>query len=102
MSSTDEFTVDLDELDNLVTRLTSLVGFLTDHLSVLDQKVATLHSGDIWQGITADAHQKAHAQWAVAAKEFVDGVAELSTAARNAHSQHSTAITANTRMFRHR
>ncbi|WP_245568124.1 WXG100 family type VII secretion target, partial [Nocardia jiangxiensis] len=69
---------------------------MTDHLSVLDQKVATLHSGGAWQGIAADAHQKAHAEWAVAAQEFVDGVADLSTAARNAHSQHSTAITANT------
>lgn len=102
MSGSDEFSVNLDELDDLVTRLTSLVGFITEHLSVLDQRVASLHTGGTWQGVAADAHQKAHAEWSSAAKEFVDGVADLGTAARNAHNQHSSAITANTRMFRHR
>ncbi|MFI5777127.1 WXG100 family type VII secretion target [Nocardia sp. NPDC051570] len=95
---TDEFSVDLEQLDNVVTRLSSLTAFISDHLTTLDQKVAAVHAGS-WSGAAAAAHQQAHSEWSAAAAEFVDGVAEMSSAARNAHGQYTSSVNANTRMF---
>ncbi len=95
---TGEYGVDLDQLDNIVTRLSSLAGFLTEHLNTLDQKSAAVHSGS-WTGATATAHETAHREWSSAARELVHGVREMSIAARNAHTQYVAAHTANTRMF---
>jgi len=94
---TGEYSVDLDQLDNIVSRLSSLAEFLTDHLSTLDQKSAAAHSGS-WTGAAATAHETAHREWASSAKEFVQGINEMSTAARNAHTQYTAAQSANTRM----
>jgi WXG100 family type VII secretion target len=95
---TSEYGVDLDQLDNIVTRLSSLAEFLTDHLNTLDQKSAAVHSGS-WTGAAATAHETAHREWSSAARELVQGVRDMSTAARNAHTQYTAAHTANNRMF---
>jgi hypothetical protein len=39
---TTEFTVDLDHLDEIVSRLAGLAGFVADNLDEIDNKVATL------------------------------------------------------------
>lgn len=96
---TDAFSVDLDQLDRIVSRLAGLAGFITEHLETLDEKVAKVHAGS-WSGATADAHRAAHSQWATAAQEVNQGVADMSTAARNAHTQYTSAISANTTMFK--
>ncbi|MBU3060686.1 WXG100 family type VII secretion target [Nocardia sp. NEAU-G5] len=98
---TGEYSVDLEQLDNIVTRLSSLAGFLTEHLDTLDHKSASVHSGS-WTGATATAHETAHREWAAAARELVQGVRDMSTAARNAHTQYTAVQSANTRMFRRR
>ena len=90
--------VDLDQLDNIVTRLSSLAGFLTEHLDTLDQKSAAVHSG-AWTGATATAHETAHREWSSAARELVQGVRDMSAAARKAHTQYLAAHAANNRMF---
>ncbi|WP_216897637.1 WXG100 family type VII secretion target [Nocardia alni] len=96
-----EYEVDLNQLDNVVSRLSSLVGFISEHLDTLDQKSAAVHSGS-WQGAAATAHENAHREWSAAAREFVDGVKDMGTVARNAHTQYTAVDTANTRMFGHR
>lgn len=95
---TGEHSVDLDQLDNIVTRLSSLAGFLTEHLKTLDQKSAAVHSGS-WSGATATAHETAHREWASAAQELVQGIKDMSTAARSAHSNYGSTSAVNTRMF---
>ncbi|WP_227998668.1 hypothetical protein [Nocardia australiensis] len=40
-----EFHVDLDHLDQIVSRLSGLAGFLRDHLAELDHKVTDPHTG---------------------------------------------------------
>lgn len=95
---TGEFEVDLPHLDEVVTKLANLTTYLTDHLATLDQKIATLHTGP-WTGTAATAHRQAHAQWSKAAQQFTAGVSDMTTAARNAHTQYTNAITANTKMF---
>ncbi|MFF5036631.1 WXG100 family type VII secretion target [Nocardia salmonicida] len=94
-----EFTVDLDQLDNLVTRLVGLAGFVGDHLDDIDDKVAGL-LGTGWESVAAEAYQAAHQQWVAGARDFADGIRTMSDAAKAAHGHYGTAQSANSRMFR--
>lgn len=96
-----EFSVDLAELDAVVSRLSGLSGFISDHLAELDRRVAAVHNGS-WSGRAATAHKTAHDEWTAAAAEFVQGVTDMSFAARAAHEHYTYATTANTKMFRRR
>ncbi|MFF3226423.1 WXG100 family type VII secretion target [Nocardia suismassiliense] len=96
---TDEFHVDLDHLDQLVARLSGLAGFLRDHLAELERKVADLGAGS-WDGIAAAAYTEAHRRWATGALEFVDGVNDMSDAAKRAHGHYTEAMTLNLNMLR--
>jgi WXG100 family type VII secretion target len=93
-----EFSVDLDQLDQIISRLNGLSGFLQDHLDQLDRKVASL-SGGGWESAAANAYTNAHTQWASSAREFADGVAELRDAVHKAHGRYSRAIDVNRRML---
>ena len=92
-----KFEVDLAELDRIVARLSGLAGFLHDHLNELDIKVKTLQSGGSWESTAASAYNDAHSQWLASAKEFADGVAAMSDAAKKAHGRYTTAIGTNRR-----
>lgn len=94
----DEFSVDLTELDTIVARLSNLASFLGDQLAELDQKVAALRAGS-WDSAGAAAYEDAHRQWLSGAQEFAQGVTDMSVAARDAHGHYTAAIGANTRMF---
>ncbi|GAB2518018.1 WXG100 family type VII secretion target [Nocardia heshunensis] len=98
MSDDDGYSVDLDELDALVSRLSNLSKFLTDQFTALDTKVATLRAGG-WNSDAAAAYEDAHRQWLTGAQEFAQGVTDVSDAASNAHRHYSSAIGANTQMF---
>jgi WXG100 family type VII secretion target len=89
-----EFSVNLDQLDQVVSRLNGLAGFLRDHLQELDRKVANLTNGS-WESVAATAYADAHAQWAASAKEFADGVAAMSDTGRLAHNSYTAAISLN-------
>ncbi|MEU4808224.1 WXG100 family type VII secretion target [Nocardia fluminea] len=95
----DEFAVDLDHLDQVVARLTGLAGFINDHLDEIDDKVATL-AGTGWESVAATAYEVAHRQWAGSAREFTEGVQDMSDAAKAAHTAYSDATDANTKMMR--
>ncbi|MGW4088597.1 WXG100 family type VII secretion target [Nocardia sp. NPDC004750] len=94
-----QFSVDLERLDQIVSRLNGLAGFLRDHLDELDHKVTALQSGS-WESAAAGAYADAHTQWLAAAREFADGVAAVSDAAQKAHGRYTRAIEANRRMLR--
>ncbi|MFD6156303.1 WXG100 family type VII secretion target [Nocardia sp. NPDC060256] len=93
-----EFKVDLDHLDHVVGRLNALAGFVHDHLDHLDEGVAALPGS--WESIGSRAYTDAHRKWASDAREFADGVAEMSAAARAAHRGYTGALHANRRMLR--
>jgi WXG100 family type VII secretion target len=57
-----QFSVNLDQLDQIVSRLNGLAGFLHDHLDELDHKVAALQAGS-WESAAASAYTDAHTQW---------------------------------------
>ncbi|WP_084477726.1 WXG100 family type VII secretion target [Nocardia jejuensis] len=94
----EEFSVDLNDLDAIVTRLSDLANFIGDQLSDLDRKVAAVRSGS-WDSAGAVAYADAHSEWLSGAKELAEGVTDMGVVARNAHGHYTAAIGANTRMF---
>ncbi|BDT93083.1 WXG100 family type VII secretion target [Nocardia beijingensis] len=93
-----EFSVNLDDIDQIVTRLSGLAGFINEHLDDIDDKVTTL-VGTGWESVAARAYSDAHRQWMIGAREFADGVREMSDAARKAHTRYSTAADINKQML---
>lgn len=94
-----EFSVDLEHLDQVVARLSGLVGFLTENLDDIDDKVAALQ-GTGWEGRAAQAYADAHRQWSTGAREFAEGVRTVADAAKTAHARYSRAIDLNSTMLR--
>jgi WXG100 family type VII secretion target len=95
----DKFSVDLDHLDQVVARLTGLSGFLTETFDEIDQRVKALHCGE-WDGVAARAYAEAHGKWIDEAKEFAQGVADATAAAKRAHDRYGEAVNVNTRMLK--
>lgn len=93
-----EFTVDVDHLDQIVARLSALAGFVGDHLDDIDDKVAGLTSTG-WESVAAQAYSEAHTKWATAAREFAEGVRDMSDAARKAHAKYINAAEVNKQML---
>ncbi|MFE9320016.1 WXG100 family type VII secretion target [Nocardia sp. NPDC052278] len=93
-----QFSVDLDHLDEIVIRLSSLAGFIGEHLDEIDDRVAAL-VGSGWEGVAAQAYADAHAQWVTGAREFVEGVKDMSDAAKAARARYTTAHDTNYKMF---
>ncbi|APE37456.1 hypothetical protein BOX37_29985 [Nocardia mangyaensis] len=93
-----DFNVDLDHLEQIVSKLTGLSGFISDHLDEIDGKVASL-TGTGWESIAAEAYQVAHQQWAAGAREFVEGIREISDATQAAHGRYTAAVQLNRRML---
>ena len=92
-----EFTVDVERLDNLVARLSGLAGYLTEQLDLIDDKVATLDGA--WETVAANAYRDAHRLWSTGAREFATGLADISDAARTAHTRYTTAAEVNRKML---
>lgn len=92
-----EFTVDVQRLDDLVARLSNLSGYLTEQLDLIDDKVATLDGA--WETVAADAYRDAHRLWSTGAREFATGLADISDAARAAHTRYTTAAEVNRKML---
>jgi len=94
-----KFEVDLEQLDQIVSRVSGLAGFLQDRLDELDTKVGTLQTGGSWESAAASAYAGAHTQWLSAAREFAEGVAAMSDAAKKAHGRYTGAVDVNRRML---
>lgn len=94
-----QFSVDLEHLDRIVSRLSGLAGFIADHLADIEHRVAALQ-GTGWEGVAARAYDDSYREWVSGAKELVEGVKDMSDAARQAHTAYSTALELNGRMLR--
>ncbi|MBF6227072.1 WXG100 family type VII secretion target [Nocardia abscessus] len=99
---TDSFSVDLDQVQQIIARLTGLAGFIADHVDQIDDKAAELLSGTGWEGVAAQAYGTLQQQWSAGAREFVKGIHDMNAAAATAHSAYTDAGTVNTRLFRSR
>ncbi|MEV6322657.1 WXG100 family type VII secretion target [Nocardia sp. NPDC051787] len=96
---TSPFAVDLGQLEQIITRLTGLAGFIADHLDEIDDRVATLQ-GSGWEGVASRGYSDAHQQWVTGAREFAEGIRDMSDAAKAAHGHYIAAVDTNLKMMR--
>ncbi|BCK57322.1 WXG100 family type VII secretion target [Nocardia wallacei] len=87
------YSVDLEHLNDVTTRLGGLVGFIADSLAGLDSRIAAAHQS--WSGQAADAHATAHREWSQAATEAREGIDTMRAAAATAHTAYTDALTTN-------
>lgn len=85
------FAIDLEQLDNVTTRLGELVGLVSDKLDALEEHIGRL----TWEGDAAREHARAHRDWDASARRLAASIDRLQAAARQAHESYSGAIAAN-------
>lgn len=95
--SSDDFSVDLDHLDQVTGRIEAFAELLTEHLGELDKRAGQLMQS--WSGEVASAYSAAHQEWSTAAVEIRDGLHSIETAARSAHCNYGIALKGNKGMF---
>jgi WXG100 family type VII secretion target len=95
--NSNDFSVDLDHLDEVTIRIQAFSEYLADQLAGLDTRAQQLSSS--WSGVSADAYDQAHREWIAAALEVRDGLKSIETATRAAHRNYGNASATNTRMF---
>ncbi|WP_331758057.1 WXG100 family type VII secretion target (plasmid) [Nocardia sp. NBC_01377] len=97
MDNTQPFRVKLTELDDIAGRLNSFVGFLSDSMAGLEQRIGQVQQN--WNGAAADAQADAFRQWMVGATDVSEGIAAMKKAAVDAQDRYSAAAAANLRML---
>ncbi|KAA0018529.1 WXG100 family type VII secretion target [Antrihabitans cavernicola] len=93
----DQFSVDLDHLDEVTVKLRSFKEVVGDLLAELDRRVAAV--GPAWSGTAYDAYVEAHREWLAGATDVREGLGVLEDAARTAHGAYTDAKDANLRML---
>ncbi|GGL40951.1 WXG100 family type VII secretion target [Nocardia jinanensis] len=91
------FQVDLAELEDITARVGNFIGFLSDSLTGLEQRMASLHQ--TWSGDAAIAQAGAFRQWAAGATDVAEGIDIMRQATLAARDRYIAAIEANRQMF---
>ncbi|GAB2558088.1 WXG100 family type VII secretion target [Nocardia sp. NPDC059240] len=95
--NSNDYSVDLNHIDQVTTRIRTFAEYLTDHLTELELRAQQLKPS--WTGEAAAAYDHAHGEWINAARAVHTGLKQLEAAARAAHGNYGNATSANTRMF---
>lgn len=91
------FRVDLDELEQMVTRVAGFTGFLEDSLDGLQQRISAVQQN--WNGAAADAQAEAYRDWHTGATDVSEGIDAMRAAVQSAHDRYTAAIAANLAML---
>jgi WXG100 family type VII secretion target len=91
------YSVDLDELDAVITRMGKFDAALDEHMNKLDARIARLHK--TWSGEAAVAQKAEHDKWMQAAREMRQAMATMRSAGKTAHGNYTRAIAANVDMW---
>jgi WXG100 family type VII secretion target len=91
------YSVDLDELDAVITRMGKFDAALDEHMTNLDARIKRLHK--TWSGDAAVAQKAEHDKWMQAAHEMRQAMATMRSAGKTAHTNYSRAIAANGSMW---
>ncbi len=94
----EDFVVELDELDDVVGDLEACERHLALLVEDLDRQVAALHG--TWSGLAADAQRLAHLDWSEGMAAMRGSLGELRAAARLAHEEYAGAAATNVAMWR--
>ncbi len=97
MRGPDVFSIEVDELDDVVGDLEACERHLALLVEDLDRQVATLHG--TWTGLAADALREAHAEWSGGMAAMRASLGDLREAARLAYEEYSGAATSNVAMW---
>ncbi|BDU01055.1 MULTISPECIES: WXG100 family type VII secretion target [Nocardia] len=91
------YRVDLDELEQIVARISGFIGFLNDSLDGLQQRISAVQQN--WSGAAADAQADAFREWHTGATDVAEGIDTMRQAVRDAHDRYTAAISANLSML---
>ncbi|KAA0099982.1 WXG100 family type VII secretion target [Mycolicibacterium sp. P1-18] len=97
VAPTNEVAVDLAALERLVAGIDAFNGQVGAQLAVLGDRVSALHGE--WHGDGAEAHRRAHAEWAAGAELMNDGLKRLHEAVAATHSAFNATVQANRALF---
>ncbi len=92
-----QYAVNLEELDHVVGRAGTLTQQVDTWLRDLDAMLSRLQ--ERWSGEAATAQLEAHKQWAHGAQQMRDALDELRLSAQAAHTNYSSALSANREMW---
>jgi WXG100 family type VII secretion target len=93
----DDYTLDPDDLDDVVVRLEGTESALLTLAADLDKQMAVLK--ETWEGLAAQAHTEAHQEWAQGMAAMKEAMTDLRAAARIAHGNYLAAADANVTMW---
>ncbi len=91
------FTVDLDELAELIARMAACERALEQRTNEVEADIAALHG--IWSGSAAEAQRLAHAEWEQGLATMRAALADIRTAAQRAHDNYTSAARTNAEMW---
>ncbi|MBF6124812.1 WXG100 family type VII secretion target [Nocardia brasiliensis] len=97
MDNTQPFQVKLADLEHITARLDGFIGFLSESLTGLQQRIDTVQQS--WNGSTADAQSEAFRLWMTGATDVTEGITAMKQAAVDARDRYSSAAAANLRML---
>ncbi|MEV0335856.1 WXG100 family type VII secretion target [Nocardia sp. NPDC050717] len=97
VENSQQFRVDLVELEQIITRVSGFVGFLSDSLDGLQQRIAAVQQN--WSGAAADAQAQAYREWHSGATDVAEGIDAMRQAAQAAHDRYSAAVATNLAML---
>jgi WXG100 family type VII secretion target len=98
MSAPDDFTIEVDELEDVVGDLEACERQLTQLGEDLERQMATLHG--TWEGLAATAQIEAHDEWSRGMAAMHAALTDLRGAARLAHENYTGAAATNVAMWR--
>ncbi|MFC4127243.1 WXG100 family type VII secretion target [Nocardia rhizosphaerae] len=97
VENAEPFRVDLEELEQIVTRVAGFIGFLNDSLDGLQQRMSAVQQN--WTGAAADAQAAAFREWHTGATDVADGIEIMRQVVQDAHDRYNAAIAANLAML---
>ena len=93
----DGYRVDLDRLADIIDQIGKFDHRIEAALEDADGRVDRLHM--TWTGEAAVQHQRAHDEWKRGVTEMRAGLTEMRRNAEIAHSNYTSAVTTNSRMW---
>lgn len=87
------FSVDLEQLDELVVQLARFGRALESVQSDVQLRMNRVHA--VWRGVAADEHAAAHAQWRNGSADTHEALQTMRSIAATAHENYSAAIRVN-------
>jgi len=97
MGDLDRFTLDVEDLDAVISDLEGTEARLESLTADLEAQMRTLH--ETWEGLAAQAHVEAHDEWTTGMRAMRQAMSDLRAAARAAHSNYTAAADANRSMW---